>query len=109
MSKQLYEKVNGEYVPISPNVDLEKIIDSATEQSLVSILLQCNHFYVEFNTSVKITRNKVPYVVRRKGLWVTYHNGVELVTERYIGDNRDINEAWSADYNWKRIVITDAE
>lgn len=101
MSKQLYEKENNNLSPFFPLVRLEDIIETITDKSLHWILANYNHIYLEFESNVKDTRDTVPQVIRRSGLWVTYHNGKRFITEVYIGDNKNVYDEWSNDENWE--------
>lgn len=102
MNKQLYEKRNNEYNPFFPIIKLEDIIDNISDKSIKWILNNYNHIYVEYNESPAITRNQVPAILRRNGLWISYNNGKDIVTEWYSGDNKDINvfDNWVSDSNW---------
>ena len=102
MNKQLYEKRNNEYSPFFPIIKLEDIIDNISDKSIKWILNNYNHIYVEYNESPAITRNQVPAILRRNGLWISYNNGKDIVTEWYSGDNKDINvfDNWVSDSNW---------
>lgn len=107
-NKQLYEKQSNQYNPFFPIVRLEDIIDNITEKSIQWILNNYNHIYVEYSESREITRNKVPQILRRNGLWISYNNGKKNITEYYIGKNTDVNNyvEWTLDDNWKTINDT---
>ena len=102
-SKQLYEKQSNQYNPFFPIVRLEDIIDKISDKSIQWILNNYNHIYVEYSESRAITRNKVPQILRRNGLWISYNNGKKNITEYYIGENTDVNNyiEWTLDDNWK--------
>ena len=104
-NKQLFEKQSNSYNPIYPLVRLEDIIETISDKSIQWILNNYNHIYVEYSESKAITRNKVPALLRRKGLWITYNIGNENITEYYKGDNKDINNYvdWTHDENWQII------
>ena len=103
MNKQLFEKQANQYNHFFPIVRLEDIIETISDKSIQWILNNYNHIYVEYTESVAITRNKVPSILRRNGLWITYNNGKEPITEMYIGNNKDITNytEWTSDDNWK--------
>ena len=103
-NKQLYEKQVNSYNPIFPIVRLEDIIETISDKSIQWILNNYNHIYVEYSESVEITRNKVPSLLRRNGLWITYNNGKETITEYYKGSNNDVLNytQWTLDDNWER-------
>ena len=103
-NKQLFEKQSNSYNPIYPLVRLEDIIDTISDKSIQWILNNYNHIYVEYSESVAVTRNKVPQLLRRTGIWITYNAGTEVVTEYYKGDNKDVTNfiKWTNDDNWER-------
>ena len=105
MNKQLYEKRNNEYNPFFPIIKLEDIIDNISDKSIQWILNNFNHIYVEYSESKAITRNNVPSIIRRKGLWITYIIDNEVITEYYIGDNINVQNYtdWTSDDNWKLV------
>lgn len=104
MNKQLFEKQSNSYNPIYPLVRLEDIIDTISDKSIQWILNNYNHIYVEYSESVAVTRNKVPQLLRRTGLWISYNAGTEVITEYYKGDNKDVTNfiKWTNDDNWER-------
>lgn len=103
-NRQLFEKQANSYEPIFPLVRLEDIIETISDKSIQWILNNYNHIYVEYSESRKITRNKVPQVLRRTGLWISYNTSTEVVTEYYKGDNKNVNNyiKWTNDDNWER-------
>ena len=104
MNKQLFEKQSNSYKPIYPLVRLEDIVDTISDKSIQWILNNYNHIYVEYSESVAVTRNKVPQLLRRTGLWISYNAGTEVITEYYKGDNKDVTNfiKWTNDDNWER-------
>ena len=101
--EQLYKKVNGEYIKVYPLNHIENILDSESGKTLASILSNFNNIYLPYQDNAKNTRALVPQVLRRKGLWITYNNGEDYVTEYYKGNANDIQEYWAEDYNWEII------
>lgn len=101
---QLYKKQFNEFRPFFPIVRLEDIMETIADKSIQWIINNYNHIYIEWENDVKGTRNRVPIILRRNGLYVTYNNGQEVITEIFIGDNRDISKLdyWLNDINWKR-------
>ena len=111
-SKQLYEKQSNQYNPFFPIVRLEDIIDKITDKSIQWILNNYNHIYVEYSESREVTRDKVPQMLRRSGLWISYNNGKKNITEYYLGENTNVNNylEWTSDDNWKEfdeLIIQD--
>ena len=103
-NKQLFEKQANSYKPIYPLVRLEDIIETISDKSIQWILNNYNHIYVEYSESVAVTRNKVPQLLRRTGIWISYNAGTEVITEYYKGDNKDVTNfiKWTSDDNWER-------
>ena len=83
---------------------MEDIIETISDKSIQWILNNYNHIYVEYSESVAITRNKVPSLLRRNGLWISYNTGKDIVTEWYKGKNTDITayNQWTDDANWAK-------
>lgn len=107
MGKQLYEKVNGEYVPIFPKNLLENIKESEDGRTLAEVLTNFNSIYIPYTNSVEETRNLIPDYMRRKGLSISYNIEDDTITEYYKGTEEDIVEHWSDDNNWE--VIPDLD
>ena len=103
MKEQLYQKHNGEYSKIFPLNYIQNLIDSKSGNTLTSILQAFNNIYIPYQGNPQDTRNIIPESLRRKGLWITYNNGEEYITEYYKGDANDIQEYWTEDYNWEII------
>ena len=103
MKEQLYKKYNGEYSKIFPLNYIQNIIDNESGNTLISIIQAFNNIYIPYQNNSQDTRNIIPEYLRRKGLWITYNNGEEYITEYYKGDANDIQKYWSEDYNWEII------
>lgn len=101
--EQLYKKVNGEYIKVYPLNYIENILDSESGKTLASILSNFNNISLPYQDNAQDTRALVPQVLRRKGLWITYNNGEDYITEYYKGTASDIQEHWTDDYNWEVI------
>ena len=101
--EQLYKKDDEQYVKIYPLSYIQNIIDSESGKNLTSILSAFNNIYLPYQGNVQDTRSLVPKELRRKGLWISYNNGEEYITEYYIGTVEDMDERWSDDHNWERV------
>lgn len=99
--EQLYKKQNGQYIKVYPLNYIENILDSESGKTLASILSNFNNISLPYQDNARDTRALVPQVLRRKGLWITYNNGEDYVTEYYKGTASDIQEHWTDDYNWE--------
>ena len=102
MSNQLVKKnpVEG-YQNVFPKTWIDAIKDKESGVSLQEILQGFNMYFLSYNGSRALTRCKIPTVLRKEGLWITYvlydHT---VVTEWYNSDQIDDN-SWSMDSNWR--------
>ena len=102
MSNQLVKKNPAEgYQNIFPRTWIDAIKDKESGVSLQEILQGFNMYFLSYNGSRALTRCKIPTVLRKEGLWITYvlydHT---VVTEWYNSDQIDDN-SWSMDSNWR--------
>lgn len=102
MSNQLVKKNPAEgYQNIFPKTWIDAIKDKESGVSLQEILQGFNMYFLSYNGSRALTRCKVPSILRKEGLWITYvlydHT---VVTEWYNSDQIDDN-SWSMDSNWR--------
>ena len=104
--KQLYEKVEGEYIPFNPQIDLDCILDEFTSRSIAFIFHHYNFFNCEWTDTAERTRSQVPPQLRRRGLWITYDKDLQTkVTERFKGSDLDasVPEKWADDRYWEQL------
>lgn len=101
--KQLFEKINGGYIPIYPLTKLKNIIDDNNNINLSDILQLYNHIYVTKQDTIEETRLLIPIYLRRFGLWISYEDSDGLHTEWFTGSNNDSQNdyKWSNDSNWE--------
>ena len=103
---QLYkEDANGIRKEVFPITNLESVKDY-TYGNLKEILSKYNHIYLGklVNNSKSKTRLKIPSVIRRKGLVITYISCKNnVITEQYIQDNTS-DSYWQKNENWERVV-----
>lgn len=102
MSNQLVKKNPSEgYQNVFPKTFIDAIKDKESGVSLQEILQGFNMYFLSYNGSRALTRCKVPSILRKEGLWITYvlydHT---VVTEWYNSDQIDDN-SWSMDSNWR--------
>lgn len=102
MSNQLVKKNPAEgYQNVFPKTFIDAIKDKESGVSLQEILQGFNMYFLSYNGSRALTRCKVPAILRKEGLWITYvlydHT---VVTEWYNSDQIDDN-SWSMDSNWR--------
>lgn len=81
--EQLYKKQNGQYIKVYPLNYIENILDSESGKTLASIFSNFNNISLPYQDNAQDTRALVPQVLRRKGLWITYNNGEDYITEYY--------------------------
>lgn len=102
--KQLYEKLNGQYIPFYPLTDLKSIIDEGGND-FVDILLGNNHIFINSGTTQKEARLAVPDYFRRKAICITYIIDGEVITETYTGTaSVKYDSNWLSNRNWTREI-----
>ena len=103
MAKQLFEKQNTDYKKFNPLVYFKDILETDSDETIAWILNNYCHFYVEWQGSIVNTRLEVPVILRKHGVWITYNDGRRLITEQYVGTNKNIEntEKWISNTNWK--------
>lgn len=91
------------YTKVYPLAHIQGIFDADSGEKLEDILKSFNHIYLPFQESIRNTRISLPISCRRKGIFITYRVEEGLVTEFYIGNDKDLdNDAiFSADANWE--------
>ena len=102
MSNQLVKKNPAEgYQNVFPKTFIDAIKDKESGVSLQEILQGFNMYFLSYNGSRALTRCKIPTVLRKEGLWITYvlydHT---VVTEWYNSDQID-DSSWGMDSNWR--------
>lgn len=102
-------KIAGGYTKIYPLAYIQGIYDSRTGEELIKVLKSINHIYLPYNGTSKETRESLPSDYRRKGIVITYKVDDELITEVYIGNDKDVNDdtLFTADINWE--IVPDLE
>ena len=106
-TKQLYEKTSNGNKEFSPSVDIESIHSKLSDTSLDALLSIFNHIKCEWKGSVADTRRTVPLFLRRSGLFITYNNGTKYITEFFIGNNINDENAWIENSNWADVPDKD--
>lgn len=106
-TKQLYEKTSDGNKDFSPLVDIESIHSKLSDTSLDALLSLFNHVKCEWKGTVADTRRTVPLFLRRSGLFITYNNGTKYITEFFIGDNINDENAWIENSNWADVPDKD--
>lgn len=102
-NKQLYEKIGNEYKEVFPLNFIENIVDKVSGKTLAEIIASYNNIYVPYKGTTEATRNAIPVLLRRRGLWISYNAGDKSITEKYIGTTEDVTSNWGSDNNWEKI------
>lgn len=106
-NSQLIKKniVAGGYTKVYPLTYIQGVADGVTGTALSSILQSFNHIYLDYEGSARNTRTSLPEDYRRQGIWITYNNGSEVVTEIYKGAASDLSNdvLFGEDINWERV------
>lgn len=101
--QQLIKKDNqqGKYTNIYPKTYTDAIIDKESGKSLHDILLSFNMYFLNYTGNTATTRLKVPAIVRKRGLWITYVKyDNNVYTEWYAGEQTD-DASWQDSANWR--------
>lgn len=110
MDNSIYRKNcnTGEMTKVYPITTLDNVKDLSTGESLTTILQKYNHIWLPFTGNSKtLTRQQVPPVLRKRGLWITYKScKCNVITEWYNSDDFS-NKAWGDNANWVQIVDKD--
>lgn len=102
-NKQLYEKIGNEYKEVFPLNFIENIVDKVSGKTLAEIITSYNNIYVPYKGTAEDTRNAIPVLLRRRGLWISYNVEDKSITEKYIGTTQDVTNNWGDDDNWEKI------
>lgn len=103
--KQLLQKPSGLRENIFPITYIQGVKDFETGEPLIDILDRYNHILIPWQGSKESTRDIIPILLRKKGMWVSYmvSEGYHI-TEKYVGNNDYITtSAWSNELNWELI------
>lgn len=106
-TKQLYEKTSDGNKEFSPLVDIESIRSKLSDTSLDALLSIFNHIKCEWKGTTIDTRKSVPLFLRKSGLFITYNNGTKYITEFFIGNNINDEDAWIENSNWADVPDKD--
>lgn len=104
-NSQLIKKQNGGYSKVYPLAFIQGIIDAETNEKLTDILIRYNHIYVPWKGSPEDTRDSVPLLMRRHGLWISYDKDGSLYTEWFKNSSTDalLDLKWKDSGNWEMI------
>ena len=106
-TKQLYEKTSEGMKEVNPLVAIEDIYSKLSDTPLEALVALYNHVKCEWKGSVADTRRTVPLFLRRSGLFITYNNGTKYITECFIGNNINDENAWIENSNWADVPDKD--
>lgn len=104
-NSQLIKKIKeGGYNNVYPIAYIDGIIDKESNEKLSDILIRYNNIMVPWQGDVASTRNRVPSLMRRQGIVITYITDLsEIVTEVYKGTVEDIKNNWTDNINWELV------
>lgn len=104
-NSQLIKKIKeGRYNNVYPIAYIDGIIDKESNEKLSDILIRYNNIMVPWQGDVASTRNRVPSLMRRQGIVITYITDLsEIVTEVYKGTVEDIKNNWADNINWELV------
>lgn len=87
---------------------LNELLCNATSIEIQRLIASSNHIGVYWNSSFKITVSKIPELVRRKGLWITYiAENKEIITREYFGDDDVMDiDIWGDENNWRGVAAS---
>ena len=104
-NSQLIKKIKeGGYNNVYPIAYNDGIIDKESNEKLSDILIRYNNIMVPWQGDVASTRNRVPSLMRRQGIVITYITDLsEIVTEVYKGTVEDIKNNWVDNINWELV------
>ena len=104
-NSQLIKKIKeGGYNNVYPIAYIDGIIDKESNEKLSDILIRYNNIMVPWQGDVASTRNRVPSLMRRQGIVITYITDLsEIVTEVYKGTVEDIKNNWADNINWELV------
>lgn len=96
----LYDK--NERVEFYPENLMGNIIDEETGENLYAYLSKFNHINAGYSDDFTSARESVPAIMRRNGLYITYHVNNEPVTKFFVGtDEQAGTDDWLNDDYWE--------
>ena len=91
----------GRYEDIFPKTFIDAVKDKESEVSLEEILQGFNMYFLSYNGSKALTRCKIPTILRKEGLWITYVLYDHTVVTEWYNSNQIDDNSWSMDSNWR--------
>lgn len=102
MSNQLVKKDYSEgYRKVFPKTFIDAIKDRKSGLSLTEILQGFNMYFLSYNGNKAETRNQVPPLLRKEGLWITYVLYDHTVVSEWYGNSKTDDNSWGSDENWR--------
>ena len=101
MTQQLVKRtVHGGYSNVMPKSWIEGIKEKSTGRALKEILQGFNMYFLSYTGNEATTRQSVPSILRKRGLWITYVDYKNNIhTEYYNSDDID-DESFGDSSNW---------
>lgn len=101
MSEQLIKKGPEGYKNVMPKSWIQAIKDKETGMTLAEILQGFNMYFLSYNGNKAETRNQVPPLLRKEGLWITYVLYDHTVVSEWYNSNKVDDDSWGSDENWR--------
>lgn len=102
MSNQLVKKDYSEgYRKVFPKTFIDAIKDRETGMTLAEILQGFNMYFLSYNGNKAETRNQVPPLLRKEGLWITYVLYDHTVVSEWYDNSKTDDDSWGSDENWR--------
>ena len=101
--QQLIKKNSQEerYEDIFPKTFIDAIKDKESGVSLQEILQGFNMYFLSYNGNKALTRCKIPTILRKEGLWITYVLYDHTVVTEWYNSNQIDDNSWGMDSNWR--------
>ena len=91
----------GRYEDIFPKTFIDAVIDRESGTTLTDILSNFNMYFLSYNGSKALTRCKIPTILRKEGLWITYVLYDHTVVTEWYNSNQIDDNSWGMDSNWR--------
>lgn len=102
MSNQLVKKDYSEgYRKVFPKTFIDAIKDRETGMTLAEILQGFNMYFLSYNGNKAETRNQIPPLLRKEGLWITYVLYDHTVVSEWYDNSKTDDDSWGSDENWR--------
>lgn len=80
---------------------IEDVVDKGTGQTLEEILQGFNMYFLSYTGNISTTRNLIPRILRKRGLWITYVKYDNNVYTEWYDANEIDDNSWGNSSNWR--------